>query len=330
MKKVVILGAGTWGTALANLLASKNINITLYTRFNEECEIYKTTRKHPHLPDADIDKRIYITCDLKEALENKDVIVFATPSIYIRETANRIKPFINKNQIFVTVAKGIEKDTLFTMSEIITDVLGEVKVVALSGPTHAEEVSIGLPSAIVSASEDINASKIVQELFATSYMRVYVNDDIKGVELCGALKNIIAIASGLSSGLGYGDNAIAAIVTRGLYEMAKLGTKMGAKNETFFGLTGIGDIVVTATSKHSRNNKAGYLLGKGYTLEETLKEVGMVVEGINALDAAKKLEEIYQVEMPIVNAVYSVIKESAKPVDAVNKLFNRPLKSELE
>lgn len=330
MKKVVILGAGTWGTALANLLASKNVDITLYTRFEEECQIYSSTRKHPHLPGATINEKIYITWDIEEALKDKDVVLIATPSLYVRETMERIKHLVNKNQIFITVSKGIEKDTLMTMSEIIEDVLGEdAKTVALSGPTHAEEVSIGLPTAIVSASKDTDTASIIQELFATPYMRVYHNTDIKGVELCGALKNIVALASGISSGLGYGDNAIAAIVTRGLAEITRLGLKMGCQPETFYGLTGIGDIVVTATSRHSRNNKAGYLLGKGYSLEDTLNEVGMVVEGINALDAAKELEDKYNVEMPIVNAVYSVVRENKKPQDAVNELFARKQISEL-
>ena len=330
MKRVVILGAGTWGTALANLLASKGVDITLYTRFEEECRIYSTTRRHPHLPGAIIDEKIYITWDIKEALKDKDVVLIATPSLYVRETMERIKHLVNKDQIFITVSKGIEKDTMMTMSEIIEDVLGEdAKTVALSGPTHAEEVSIGLPTAIVSASKDTDTASIIQELFATPYMRVYHNTDIKGVELCGALKNIVALASGISSGLGYGDNAIAAIVTRGLAEITRLGLKMGCQPETFYGLTGIGDIVVTATSRHSRNNKAGFLLGQGKSLEETLEEVGMVVEGINALDAAKELEEKYDIEMPIVNAVYSVVRENKKPQDAVNELFARKQISEL-
>ena len=330
MKKVVILGAGTWGTALANLLASKNVDTTLYARFKEEADEYSKTRRHPHLPGAIINEKIYITCDIKEALQDKDVVLIATPSLYVRETIERIKDMVNKDQIFITVSKGIEKNTLMTMSEIIEDVLGEdAKTVALSGPTHAEEVSIGLPTLIVSASKDDETASVIQDLFATPYMRVYHNTDIKGVELCGALKNIIALASGMSTGLGYGDNAIAAIVTRGLTEITRLGLKMGCRPETFYGLTGIGDIVVTATSRHSRNNHAGQLLGKGYSLEDTLKEVGMVVEGINALDAAKELEEKYDVEMPIVNAVYSVVRENKKPQDAVNELFKRPQISEL-
>lgn len=330
MEKVVILGAGTWGTALANLLASKDVDVVLYTRFEEECINYTKTRTHPHLPGAVINEKIKITWNLEEALKGRDVILFACPSLYVRETAERVKPFVNKDQIFITVSKGIEKDTLLTMSEIIEDVLGkDTKTVALSGPTHAEEVSIGLPTAIVSASKYDDVASTIQNLFATPYMRVYHNTDIKGVELCGALKNIVALASGVSSGLGYGDNAIAAIVTRGLTEITRLGLKMGCRPETFYGLTGIGDIVVTATSKHSRNNKAGYLIGKGYSIEDTLKEVGMVVEGINALDAAKELEEKYDVEMPIVNAVYSVIRENKKPIDAVSELFARKQISEL-
>ena len=241
----------------------------------------------------------------------------------------RIIIIINNKQIIISVAKGVEPESLFTMSEIIKDVLGnDYKVVALSGPTHAEEVAIGLPTLIVSACEDEAIANEVRDTINNPVLRVYSNTDIKGVEIAGALKNIIALASGMSQGMGFGDNATAAIVTRGLTEIVRLGKAMGCNPETFYGLTGIGDIVVTATSKHSRNHNAGYLLGQGKNLEETLKEIGMVVEGINALVAAKELSEKYNVEMPIVNGVYSIIYQGVSPKIAVSKLFNRSTKAE--
>lgn len=330
MSKVTILGSGTWGTALANLLASKNEDVTLYSRFKEEAEQYASTRVHPHLPNAKIDERIRFSYKLDEALLGAEYVVFACPSPYIRETARRVAPYAKKDMIMITVAKGIEAKTHMTMSEIIQDELGpEYKVAALSGPTHAEEVSLLMPTVIVSACEDEETAKKVQSLFATPYMRVYINKDIRGVELCGALKNIIALAAGFGDGLGFGDNCKAATITRGLAEMTRLGVAMGCNPLTFSGLAGIGDIVVTATSRHSRNNNAGRLLGQGKSLEETLKEIGMVVEGINALVAAKELSQEYHVEMPIVDAVYAAVYEGVKPLDAVNALFARGLKSEV-
>ena len=329
-KKVSILGSGTWGTALANLLASKHVDVMVYSRFEKERDEYSSTRRHPHLPGVVIDEKIVFTCDIEEALKGRDIVVFASPSLYVRETAERVKPYIHKDQIFISVAKGIEKDTLMTMTEVLEDVLGkETKTCCLSGPTHAEEVSVLLPTLIVASSKDEEVCKIVQEVFATKYMRVYTNTDIKGVELCGALKNIIALASGMSRGLGYGDNAQAAIVTRGLNEITKLGMAMGCDIKTFMGLTGIGDIVVTASSNHSRNHNAGMLLAKGYTLEQTLEEIGMVVEGINALEAAKELEAKYHVEMPIIDAVDMVVKGKISVPEAVNALFGRKQRSEL-
>ena len=255
--------------------------------------------------------------------------MFATPSPYIRETAIAIKPYVNDSQIIITVAKGIEKDTLFTMSEIINDVLGDsFNVVALSGPTHAEEVAIGLPTLIVSACENEEIAKEVQKEFSNDVLRVYTNTDVKGVELSGAMKNIIALAAGMSEGLGFGDNAKAAIITRGLAEITRLGLAMGCEESTFSGLTGIGDIVVTATSTNSRNHNAGVLLGQGHNLEDTLAQVGMVVEGINALDAAKELEKKYNVELPIIDTVYAIVKNDIKVDDAIPLLFGRKKKSE--
>ena len=326
MKRIGILGSGTWGTALANLLTSIGHEVTLWSKFQEEIDDLKKNRKHRNLPGVEINKDINFTSDIKAAVTNKDVIVIATPSIFVRETTASIRDFVSNNQIIVTVAKGVEKGTLMTTSEIIHDVLKEkdLPVVALSGPTHAEEVAIGLPTLIVSACERIQYAEAIQDIFySNECLRVYTNQDILGVELCGALKNIIAIAAGMSDGLGYGDNAKAALITRGLREITKIGLAMGANINTFSGLTGIGDIVVTATSVHSRNHKAGYLLGKGYSLEDTLKEVGMVVEGLNSLEAAIELEKKYNLSLPIIDTVDKIIKGKVSVKDAVPALFAR-------
>lgn len=323
MKKVAILGSGTWGTAIANMLALHSHQVTLFSTFKEETEHLKAIKKHPHL-DCKLSDDIYYTNDIKEACSDKDIIVFASPSLYIRSMVTLAKPHLSKSSILVTVAKGIEPDTLFFMSEIIEDVLGGgYRIVALSGPTHAEEVAICLPTLIVSASKDEEAAKIIQETFSNETLRVYTNDDIRGVELCGALKNIVALAAGMSEGLGYGDNSKAALITRGLAEITRLGEALGCDERTFSGLAGIGDIVVTSTSNHSRNHNAGVLLGKGYSLEETLKEIGMVVEGVNALEAAKQLEIKCNVELPIIDAIYDIIHDKLDVNDVLPKLFGR-------
>ena len=331
MKRIGILGAGTWGTALANLLASSGHEVMLWSRFAEEVNTIMKTRRHKNLPGVEINKNILYSCSVEEAVEDKDVVVIAVPSIYVRDTTALAKPYLKPNQIIVTVAKGVEKGTLMTTSEIIHDVLKEkdLPVVALSGPTHAEEVAIGLPTLIVSACERLPSAEEIQNIFYSSSLRVYTNQDILGVELCGALKNIIALAAGMSDGLGYGDNAKAALITRGLREITKIGLAMGANVNTFSGLTGIGDIVVTATSVHSRNHKAGYLLGQGYSLEETLEKVGMVVEGLNSLDAALELEKKYNLKLPIIDTVAAIIDGKVNVKEAVNKLFARKKQNEI-
>lgn len=323
MKRIGIIGSGTWGTAIANMLAIHKHQVTLYSTFSRETASYLKTYRHPHL-DCELSHDIHFTDNIDEACLNQDIVIFATPSLYIRAAVEKAQPYLNKNTILVSVAKGIEPNTLFLMSEIIEDVLGEdYKIVALSGPTHAEEVAICLPTLIVSASKNLEAAKVVQQEFSNETLRVYTNEDIRGVELCGALKNIVALAAGMSEGLGYGDNAKAAIITRGLAEITRLGLALGCDERTFSGLAGIGDIVVTATSNHSRNHNAGVLIGKGYTLEETLKEIGMVVEGINALEAAKQLEEKCQIELPIIDAIYDIIHDKLNVRDVLPKLFGR-------
>ena len=331
MKRIGILGSGTWGTALANLLISVGHEVTLWSKFESELEYIALNHAHKNLPGVVVSDQIKLTSNLEEAINGQDVIVMAVPSPFVRQTASLIKDYVQGGQIIVTVAKGVEKGTLMTTSEIIHDVLKEkdLPVVALSGPTHAEEVAIGLPTLIVSACEDIKYAEQIQDIFYSSKcLRVYTNEDIKGVEICGALKNIIAIAAGMSDGLGFGDNAKAALITRGLREITKIGLAMGANINTFSGLTGIGDIVVTATSVHSRNHKAGYLLGQGYSLEETLEKVGMVVEGLNSLEAAIELEKKYGLNLPIIDTVSAIVNGKTSIKEAVPALFGRSKKDE--
>ena len=326
--RIGIIGAGTWGTALANAFIDKH-KVIVYSPFKKDIDALKENYIHKNLPNVFLNKDIIFSNDLEFTINDSDMIIFATPSIFLRENVNKAKEYLNKSQIIIVVSKGLEEGSLFTMSEIINDCLGDgFAIVSLSGPTHAEEVAIKLPTLIVASSSNLNAAKIVQQELSLPYFRVYVNEDIKGAEIAGALKNIIALASGISDGLGYGDNAKAAIITRGLKEITRLGLKLGSKEATFAGLTGIGDIVVTSTSKHSRNYNAGYLIGQDFSLNETLEKIGMVVEGINCLKAAKELSTKVGVEMPIVNAIYSVIFEKVHPIEAVNSLFSRDLKAE--
>ncbi len=329
MKKISVIGAGTWGMALARMLCNAGHPVKVWSALPEEIDTMKRTRRQKNLPDMEIPEAIYLTSELAEVCEPDAILLFAVPSVFVRATAKRVAPFVKERQIIVDVAKGIEPDTLLSMSEVIHSEIPDAAVVALSGPTHAEEVAKDLPTTIVSACRDMQVAEEVQAEFTNSVMRVYTNTDIRGVELCGALKNIIALASGISAGLGYGDNTKAAIITRGLTEIARLGLKMGCLSETFSGLAGMGDLIVTATSQHSRNNRCGYLIGQGYTPEEAVKQVGMVVEGINALPAAMALSERYNVEMPITAGVNAIIREGQKPSDIVKELMARQMKTEL-
>lgn len=325
---ISVIGSGTWGTALAKLLCENGHTVTLWSAIKEEIEVLKKTHKHPNLKDCIIPENIVLTADIKEACEGKDIVVCATPSVYVRTTAKTFAPFIEKNTIIVSVAKGIEEESLSTMCEIIeSELSAEDKfnnVVALSGPTHAEEVALGLPTAIVAASEDITVARRIKNAFSNDYFKVFVSTDRKGVELCGALKNIIALAAGISDGLGFGDNAKAAIITRGMAEVSYLGQKMGCTQHTFFGLSGIGDMIVTATSRHSRNNNCGHLIGSGVKAKDAIKQIGMVVEGINVLPSAMKMQKFYNVELPIIEAVNDVVTKEIPPHDIVKKLFTTP------
>lgn len=328
MSKIAVIGAGTWGIALARLLALKNHNVVVWSAIESEIDNLNNTRVHPMLKDMQIPQSMVFTKDIGVAMENAEIVLMAVPSVYVRATSEKIKKYYKENMIIVCVAKGMEAETLFTMSEIINDVLPVAKVVALTGPTHAEEVAFDLPTAIVAASDCIKTAEHVQEVFMTESFRVYTNTDIKGAEIAGAIKNVMALGVGISRGLGYGDNTTAALITRGLAELVRLGEAMGCNKETFYGLAGVGDLIVTCTSVHSRNFKAGRLLGMGKSAEEAKSEVGMVVEGINMLPAAIRLVESYGVEMPIVESVNAIVNGKMEPRKVVGELMGRNKKGE--
>ena len=331
MTKIGVLGAGTWGMALARMLQLSGNEVTVWSALEREVEEFSATRRHPNLPGMEIPEGICFTKDMEQVCRDKEILLFAVPSPFVRATARKAAPYVKDNQIIVDVAKGIEADTLFTMTQIIADELKNpaAKLVALSGPTHAEEVAKDLPTTIVSACEDLTAAERVQQVFGNTCMRVYTIDDVLGVELCGAMKNIMALASGVALGLGYGDNTKAALITRGMAEITRLGLAMGCKMQSFAGLAGMGDLIVTATSVHSRNNRCGMLLGQGVPPQEAVKQVGMVVEGINALPAAMRLARKYGVEMPLATAVNAVVNLGADPKDVVAKLMSRDQTSEV-
>lgn len=333
MTKIGVLGAGTWGMALARMLCCSGCQVTVWSALPQEVEQLQRTRRHPNLPGMEIPSEILFTGDIRQACENKEILLFAVPSVYVRATAAKAAPYVPQGQIIVDVAKGIEAETLYTLTQVIEDELQKVgntktRLVALSGPTHAEEVALDKPTTIVSASADPEAAERVQDVFMNTCMRVYTNPDVLGVELCGALKNIIALAAGISAGLGFGDNAKAAIITRGMVEIARLGRAMGCREETFYGLAGVGDLIVTATSSHSRNNRAGMLMGQGVAPQEAVARVGMVVEGVNALAAAVALSQHYGVELPIIQAVDAVVNRGAEPLSTVMALMARDKKPE--
>lgn len=334
--KIGILGAGTWGVALAALLSRNGHLVTVWSHRAKGAEQLRATRTHPNLQGVLLPQEIIFTADMSEAVSECELVILVVPSSTVRETAEACAPFLKDNCMVACASKGIERGTRMTMTEIMQDVFSALRpeaklsYIALSGPTHAEEVAQGLPTSIVSACEDETVAMNVAKVFFNSCMRVYTNTDVRGVEICGALKNIIAIAAGINRGMGLGDNAQAMLMTRGISEMTRVGLAMGCRRRTFMGLAGIGDLIVTCTSVHSRNNRCGELIGRGKSYEEAQREIGMVVEGYHALEAAMELSREYGVEMPITHAVYEIIHEGRKPEDAMRELMQRDIKNELE
>ncbi|MCY8912219.1 NAD(P)H-dependent glycerol-3-phosphate dehydrogenase [Bacillus atrophaeus] len=334
MKKVTMLGAGSWGTALALVLADNGHQVCMWGHRPELIsQINERHENKDYLPDVKLPEEITGTTDLQESLKDADFIIVAVPTKAIREVLSQAVPYITKKAVFVHVSKGIEPDTLLRISEIMEEELpADIRkdIVVLSGPSHAEEVGLRHPTTVTSSSKSIQSAEEVQDLFMNHNFRVYTNPDIIGVEIGGALKNIIALAAGITDGLGYGDNAKAALITRGLAEIARLGTKMGGNPLTFSGLAGVGDLIVTCTSVHSRNWRAGNMLGKGYKLEAVLEEMGMVVEGVRTTKAAYQLSEKYQVKMPITEALHQVLFNGQTVETTVESLMARVKTHEME
>lgn len=321
--KISILGAGTWGCALARLLRMNGHEILVWSSSADHAALLQKTTRHPKLPDAELPADIRYTTDLEEACREPDVLLFVTASQYIRTTAARAAPYIRPSQLILSAAKGVEAKTLFTMSQVIEDAIAPtpVRMGAVSGPTHAEEVSRDMPTAMVGTADDMATAEFICSVFASPSMRMYPSDDLLGVELCGAFKNIIALAAGVARGLGCGDNALAALITRGMAEVKRLGEALGCRPETFEGLAGVGDLIVTCSSCHSRNMNAGLLLGQGIDPKEAIARIGMVVEGIHALDAAMELAETHQVRMPITLAVNDIVRNGATPQSMLERLM---------
>jgi glycerol-3-phosphate dehydrogenase (NAD(P)+) len=327
--KITVFGSGGWGTAVAKLLSENGNDVTLWSKFDSEAETLRTTRENPLLKGVEIPEKISITTDISEAVNGAQVAVIATPSFAVAETAELLRGKLQPDCIVVCVSKGIEKDTSRLFSKILKDKLGEdVKLASLSGPTHAEEVGRRIPTACVAASADIEIAEKVQDIFMNDYLRVYSSTDVIGVELGAALKNVIALGAGICDGLGFGDNTIAMLMTRGLAEMAELCVALGGKKSTLAGLAGLGDLIVTCTSQHSRNRRAGVLIGKGVEVQEAMRQVGAVVEGYYAAKAAHELSEKVGIDMPISNEAYKVLYKGKSPVDALKDLMSRTKRRE--
>lgn len=329
MSKVTVLGGGGWAIALAKVLYENGNDITIWSAVEREVESLQKDRENQvSLPGIIIPDDIKITGDLDECVTDVDVIIMAVASSYVRSTAKALQGKVKAGQIIVDVAKGIEDDTFNTMTEIIADELPDSDPVVLSGPSHAEEVARRIPTSVVIGAKKEDTAEYVQKLFANEYFRVYRSPDMKSIELGGSLKNVIALAAGVIDGLGFGDNTEAALMTRGISEITRLGIEMGGHRRTFYGLSGMGDLIVTCASKHSRNRRAGVLIGKGYSLEEAIKEVNMVVEGAVSAKAALALSKKYNVDAPIIEAVNRVLFEGMEPLDAMKELMNRRLTNE--
>ena len=329
MANVGVLGAGSWGTALSVLLSDNGHRVTVWSIDENEVKMLNEKREHElKLPGVKLPDDMVITGDLGSTIRGRDFLVLAVPSPFTRSTAKKMSPFVAEGQIIVDVAKGIEESTIMTLSRQIEQEIPQADVAVLSGPSHAEEVGRRLPTTCVIGAKTRKTAEYLQSMFISNVFRVYTSPDILGIELGGSLKNVIALAAGIADGLGYGDNTKAALITRGIAEIARLGVKMGGKIETFTGLTGIGDLIVTCASVHSRNRKAGYLIGQGMSMQEAMDEVKMVVEGVYSAKAAAKLAQKYEVSVPIVDEVNAVLFEGKSPAEAVNDLMMRESRSE--
>jgi len=333
MAKISVIGSGGWGIALAILLHKNGHNLTIWSFDKKEAEELKTTRENKtKLPNILLPEDIKVTDDLKEAVNDKDILILAVPSKAIRSVSKSLKNIIKDNQIIVNVAKGLEEDTLETMTDIIEEELKgkKTQVAVLSGPSHAEEVGKGIPTTCVVSAHNKELTLYLQNIFMNPSFRVYTSPDMLGIEIGGALKNVIALAAGIADGLNYGDNTKAALITRGIKEISSLGVAMGGEQSTFYGLTGLGDLIVTCASMHSRNRRAGILLGQGKTLDEAIKEVNMVVEGIYSAKSALMAAKKYNVEIPIIEQVNAVLFENKNAAEAVNELMIRDKKLEIQ
>ena len=309
MKNIAIIGSGSWGVALAVHLAKLGNNVKIWSFLEEERDIINNEKKCKFLPGLELPENIYCSTDFEEVLKDCEFILHVTPSKFTRSTFKQYKKYVVDKPVIIC-GKGFEKETLKTLDEVILDEMPEAKVGVLSGPSHAEEVSKAIPTALVIASKHQNVLKLVQDTFMSEKMRIYTSNDVKGVELGEALKNIIAFCAGVAAGIGLGDNSFAALITRGLKEITRLGIELGGKEDTFYGLSGLGDLIVTCLSEHSRNRKAGFLIGQGMSLEDTKKEVGMVIESVDNIEVAYELGKIHNIEMPIVETVYKVLYEN--------------------
>ena len=328
MKKVAIIGSGSWGAALGIYLANNGNQVSLWSFNEDEMKSINEDRKCIFLPKAIVPEGVVCSTNFEEVLDGAEIILHVTPSKFVRNTIKQYKNFVKENQMLVMCSKGFEAETNLTLDEVMKEELPNIRCGILSGPSHAEEVSLDIPTALVVASENDELKDAVVEAFKSPKMRLYTSKDVRGVELGAALKNIIAFCAGVSVGLELGDNTFAALATRGLVEIARLGTAMGGQEKTFYGLTGLGDLIVTCGSQHSRNRRAGVMIGKGFSIEEARKEIGMTIESVDNIDVAYKLAQKYNVEMPIVNAVYDVLYNGLEPKTAVENLMTRTLKEE--
>ena len=329
MSKIGVVGAGSWGTALALVLEKNGHQVTLWSSRETKAEELNRLRENiDKLPGVKLPEGIEITADIETAVKEKELVVLGVPSLYIRSTAAKMAPSVNEGQIIVNVSKGIEDGSLYTMTEVILDEIPNADVAVLSGPSHAEEVSRHIPTTVVAGAKTRKTAEKIQNIFMNETFRVYTSPDMQGIEVGGALKNVIALAAGVCDGLGFGDNTKAALITRGIVEMSRLGIAMGGYQETFSGLAGMGDLIVTCASKHSRNRKAGFLIGQGYSMQEAMDEVKMVVEGVHSAKAALKLADKYYVRMPIIEQVNAVLFDGKAATEAVRDLMIRDGKTE--